>query len=481
MPKFISAHVTTQITRQQIEQLVKRFAEAASGGIRNLRLQCNTIVGRMICEWEAPDADALMEWLESLNVRFRGSGEWMMRVDVEAVGKATVTSEAMEVVAAPKDEITAAALREKMECDEDFVLLDVRSEEEFERWQIEGRRTPQTVNVPYHLFLEKEKASLAQVPPDTDVVVVCAVGGASANIARLLRERGYRAVNLSSGIVGWGQHYAFRPVAVENDFTIHQVDRVGKGCLSYVLIADGQMIVVDPSRHVDEYVRFAKEQGVAITHVFDTHAHADHISGGGELSQRTEARYFLHPYDAIHPMDVLPATIHFAPCWDGQTFQVGPLKVQVIHTPGHTLGIVSLLVNNRYLFTGDTLFINSFGRPDLGGQGEAWSHVLYRTLRKLRANLPDGVLILPGHYSDHREANAQGLFATTLGDLRRNNEGLTPRSEEEFVRYVLAHLPQFPSEYVDIKRINLGLLNVDEEKATELELGKNVCALSKNG
>lgn len=76
MPKFVSVHITTQITRQQIEQLVKRFADASNGGIRNLRLQCNTIVGRMICEWEAPDADALMEWLESLNVRFRGSGEW---------------------------------------------------------------------------------------------------------------------------------------------------------------------------------------------------------------------------------------------------------------------------------------------------------------------------------------------------------------------------------------------------------------------
>jgi len=184
-------------------------------------------------------------------------------------------------------------------------------------------------------------------------------------------------------------------------------------------------------------------------------------------------------HDAIHPMDVLPATIHFEPCWNGQTFQVGPLNVQVVHTPGHTLGIVSLLVNNRYLFTGDTLFLHSFGRPDLGGQGEAWSHILYRTLRALRENLSDDLLILPGHYGDPREANAQGIFAATLGDLRQSNEGLMPRSEEEFVRSVLTRLPPFPPAYVDIKRINLGLLDVDEEKATELELGKNVCALNK--
>lgn len=176
------------------------------------------------------------------------------------------------------------------------------------------------------------------------------------------------------------------------------------------------------------------------------------------------------------PMDVLPAAIHFAPLWDGQRLQVGKLNVEVIHTPGHTLGIVSLLVNNRYLFTGDTLFIHSFGRPDLGGQGEAWGHILYRTLRELRENLSDDLLVLPGHYSDRREANAQGIFGAMPGDLRQSNEGLTPRSE--FVRYVLTRLPHFPPEYVDIKRINLGLLDVDEEKATELELGKNVCALT---
>jgi glyoxylase-like metal-dependent hydrolase (beta-lactamase superfamily II) len=237
------------------------------------------------------------------------------------------------------------------------------------------------------------------------------------------------------------------------------------------------MMVIDPSRHVDEYARFAEQQSATLTHVLDTHAHADHLSGGVTLARRVGARYFLHPYDGIHPMDALPAVIPFEPLWDGQTLPMGKLKVEVIHTAGHTLGAVSLLVNDRYLFSGDTLFLRSFGRPDLGGQGEAWSHLLYHTLHERLAVLSDDLLVLPGHYSRPDEANAQGVFAAMLGDLRRYNEGLTPRTEEEFVQHLLARLPPFPPEYVDIKRANLGLLTFDEDRAAEWELGKNVCAL----
>ncbi len=85
MPRFISAHIIACMTRQQVESLVKRFVEESSDGVRNLRVQCDTVLGRMVCEWEAPDSDTLMDWLEARNVKFRGSGEWMMRVQIEAV------------------------------------------------------------------------------------------------------------------------------------------------------------------------------------------------------------------------------------------------------------------------------------------------------------------------------------------------------------------------------------------------------------
>ena len=85
MPKFVSAHIIACMTRQDVEKLVKRFIEEESDGVKNLKVQCDTILGRMVCEWEAPDRNTLVEWLKERHVHFRGGGEWVMRVQIEAV------------------------------------------------------------------------------------------------------------------------------------------------------------------------------------------------------------------------------------------------------------------------------------------------------------------------------------------------------------------------------------------------------------
>lgn len=85
MPKFVSAHIIACMTRQDVEKLVKRFIEEESDGVKNLKVQCDTILGRMVCEWEAPDRNTLVEWLKGRHVHFRGGGEWVMRVQIEAV------------------------------------------------------------------------------------------------------------------------------------------------------------------------------------------------------------------------------------------------------------------------------------------------------------------------------------------------------------------------------------------------------------
>jgi glyoxylase-like metal-dependent hydrolase (beta-lactamase superfamily II) len=128
--------------------------------------------------------------------------------------------------------------------------------------------------------------------------------------------------------------------------------------------------VIDPSRHVKNYLEFTGARGSEIRMVIDTHAHADHISWGATLSQAAQARYFLHPFDAIHPMDALRARFQFEPLWDGKELELGGVTIRTIHTPGHTLDEISLLLNEKYLLTGDTLFIRSAGRPDLGGKGD---------------------------------------------------------------------------------------------------------------
>jgi glyoxylase-like metal-dependent hydrolase (beta-lactamase superfamily II) len=225
----------------------------------------------------------------------------------------------------------------------------------------------------------------------------------------------------------------------------------------------------------------ARGSGVTIQTVIDTHGHADHISGGVALADRTGATYYLHPYDAIHPFDMLPATIPYEFIRDSQTFPVGRHELEALHIPGHTLGLVAFRLADRYLFTGDSIFIRSIARPDLGGKAETWAPLHARSLRRL-LSLPGGITVLPGHISSLDEADEAGGFAASLDDLKKRNEGLAVlqrESEEGFVRYLLESLPKFSPEYVDIKRVNAGLLAPAEQDAATLELGKNVCALSQ--
>jgi glyoxylase-like metal-dependent hydrolase (beta-lactamase superfamily II) len=253
--------------------------------------------------------------------------------------------------------------------------------------------------------------------------------------------------------------------------------------LSFVVISDGDAAVIDPLRHTEHYLKAIEEAGATLTHIFDTHAHADHISGGPTLAKSTGAPYYLHAYDAIHPMDMLPAVINYEHITDGQEFQVGHYTVKVIWFPGHTLGQVNYLFTDpngqRYLFSGDGIFLNSFGRPDLGGKGEAWAPILYDSLfHRLPPHLNDDTMILPAHFSLLDEDNGDGVFARSYGQVLQENEALHHDTKEDFLDFVLSHLPTFPQEYIQIKRVNIGLVEPTEEESGELELGKNICALS---
>jgi glyoxylase-like metal-dependent hydrolase (beta-lactamase superfamily II)/rhodanese-related sulfurtransferase len=401
----------------------------------------------------------------------------------------------MMSAAPPGEEWTARDLLERLERRERFFVLDVRNRDEFERFRIEGRESLPAVNVPYFEILElggkdemedsiaayAERDLKERLPKDRRVLAVCAKGDTSEYVARGLRRLGYACISLQGGMRSWGVHYATRAVVETVDLAVYQVARPARGCLSYLVASDGRGLVIDPSRHLDPYLELARAKGVVIDAVLDTHGHADHISGGPGLADATGASYHLHPYDAIHPMDLRPATISYEPLRDGQVFRVGRRQLTVMHVPGHTLGLVALRLDDEFVCTGDSIFIRSIARPDLGGKAETWASLHGRSLRKLLA-LPDGIVVLPGHFSGLDEAGDSGLFAATLRDLKLRNDGLLvlqKESEEGFVRYLLESLPRLIPEYVDIKRINAGLLAPDEDQASTLELGRNVCALSQ--
>ncbi|HLJ61478.1 MAG TPA: MBL fold metallo-hydrolase [bacterium] len=390
---------------------------------------------------------------------------------------------------------TAGDLLERLERRDKFFVLDVRNRDEFESFPLEGRSPVPAVNIPYFEMLELggkdemtdsvvayvERDLAGQIPSDLPILAVCAKGDTSEFVAQGLRRLGYTSANLKGGMKAWGEHYATRAVVDGPDLAIYQVSRPARGCLSYIVASAGKAIVIDPLRHLNPYLDVARGRGLTIEAVVDTHGHADHISGGFALAAKIGAPYYLHPYDAIHPIDMLPSTIPCEFIRDNQMFPVGRDELTALHIPGHTLGLVALRLDDRYLFTGDSIFIRSIARPDLGGKAEAWAPLHGRSLRKL-LGLPGRITVLPGHFSGLDEADETGRFAASLDDLKRRNDGLIVlqrESEDGFVRYLLESLPNFIPEYVDIKRVNAGLLTPSEEDAATLELGKNVCALSQ--
>jgi glyoxylase-like metal-dependent hydrolase (beta-lactamase superfamily II)/rhodanese-related sulfurtransferase len=393
-----------------------------------------------------------------------------------------------------KTQWTAAELNERLEKGEEFFVFDVRNEDEYESWKIEGSAPLPMANVPYYEMLEVDEHDdvvdsfvdflgrgwADKLPKDKPVLAVCAKGDTSEFVAQAMQKMGFEAFNLEGGTKAWGDYYYYRALEESPERSVYQMVRPARGCLSYVVASEGQAVVIDPLRHISHYADLAEEKGFEIVLILDTHGHADHISGGPALVEEIEVPYFLHPYDGIHPIDVLPAKIAYDYLEDGLEFSVGSVEILTIHIPGHTLGNAAFLLDDRYLFTGDSIFIESIARPDLGGHGDTWAPIHYHSLRKL-LEVGDGVVVLPAHFSSLKEQNEEGLYAASIGHLKRSNDGLlmVQKSEEEFVEYILASLPKFPDEYVDIKRVNAGLLEAGETKASELELGKNICALSQ--
>ncbi|MDO9219866.1 MAG: MBL fold metallo-hydrolase, partial [Thiobacillus sp.] len=308
-------------------------------------------------------------------------------------------------------QVTAAAspqqVWERLLRSEPMFILDVRNRDEFERWRVEGPHLVPTFNIPYFELLDLEgeqedvtaavmrgvKAQLMeQLPHDRPILAVCAEGNTSRYVAEGLRRLDFDAVNMEGGMEAWGNYYAWRPVVETERFSLYQMVRPARGCLSHVLVSEHVAAVFDPGRHIEHYHELAAAVGARIEMVLDTHLHADHLSGGPALGHGDHIPYHLHPYDAIHPLDMLPARIAYRPLEAGQTFEVGAAGVKVLHFPGHTLGMVAFLIEDRYLLSGDSLFLESIARPDLGGKAEAWAPLLYESLMRM-AQLPAETLV----------------------------------------------------------------------------------------
>lgn len=356
----------------------------------------------------------------------------------------------------------------------ELFILDVRNEADYMDWKIEGKNVS-SVNKPYFDLLEGVEEIIDELPRNKEIVVACAKEGASIFIAEQLREAGVENVSyLAGGMKAWSEYV--KPIFVgdlKNGGSIYQFNRVGKGCLSYMVLSNGEAAVIDAVRTTEVYESFAKEQGVTITNVLDTHLHADHISGGRKLAEKVKGTYWLPPKDAEEVMFV------YEPLVDGTVITVGTTKIEIqaIYSPGHTIGSTSFVVDDTYLLSGDILFVDSIGRPDLAGKAEDWVSDLRNTLYNRYQNLSQQLIVLPAHYSKVSELDENGAAWAILQNLFEENAGLNIEDEAEFRKTVTENLPPQPHAYQEIRQANMGKIAPNEEEQREMEIGPNRCAV----
>jgi glyoxylase-like metal-dependent hydrolase (beta-lactamase superfamily II) len=367
-------------------------------------------------------------------------------------------------------------LYQRLDDGESFGVLDTRAPDDVDEWRIDGDSVA-FANVPYYQFLDDvPESALDQLPDARPLYTVCAKGLSSKFVADRLTDAGVDdVVAVEDGMEGWETVLDSTELSADTDATVVQFYRPSSGCLSYLVVDGDEAVVVDPLHAFAEtYVEAAATRGAELVAAADTHVHADHISGVRTLArehgvtavvpQAADARGidYDHGYDTID---------------DGETIAVGTVSIEAVHTPGHTSGMTSYLVDDAVLLTGDGLFVESVARPDLedgdDGAPDA-TRQLYDTLHERVLTLDDWTLVAPGHVSDGAEQAADGSYTDTLGDIADAMPALE-RERESFVEFVLSDMPPRPDNYEDIIATNLGRRALGDD-AAQLERGPNNCA-----
>lgn len=364
-------------------------------------------------------------------------------------------------------QITSKELAENK--DKSFLIIDIRNQNNFKDWHIKDSQNIDVYNDIWEGNFDAVKRKFSSLPKDKKIVTVCNAGVTSQNASMLLESMGYNTLVLEKGMIGWNTLHQAVDVMNENDLLIKQIIRIGKGCMSYLICSNStkECLVVDPSQFVEEYVELTKELGLKIIGVIETHVHADHLSGAKSLTEITKTRYYVSKKDFKAEFDFIDL--------DGlDEMKIGNNKIKIIKTPGHTDGSVCLLVNDKALLTGDTLFLEGIGRPDLmrdKADAEKGAKILYSSLAKIKA-LDKNLIILPAHFTVHNEFP----ICDKLNNLLSNNLALKINSEQEFVKYIINNLPATPPNYEQIKNINNNFMPVPRQMAEQLEFGPNRCA-----
>ncbi len=370
-------------------------------------------------------------------------------------------------------DISVDELKRKLASGDDFAIIDIREEGPFADWHIPG-----AVNLPVLLAMRMNdwaplQAAAPQLPKKKPLVMVCNQGISSRKAAMVLQPMGFDVTSLAEGMNGWSGVHSEAPIDLPgtSDAVVVQVRRNAKGCLSYFIGSPtgGQSFVVDPSADVEAYLEINARMGYELTAVLETHVHADHVSRARELAEDANATLYLPANERVN--------FPYESVSDGDTIKVGDFKIEVIDTPGHTGESVTYLVNGKLALTGDTLFTDSVGRPDLeqGDEGAVeGAKMLYVSLHERLLKLDDKVIIAPAHTGAGIPFDGKAVCAP-LSQVRTASE-LLDLDEEHFVPAIVDRIGAKPPSFTTIIEVNEGKRPVPSDPA-ELEVGPNRCAV----
>ena len=365
-----------------------------------------------------------------------------------------------------KNTVEAETLRTWLENGEPVFVLDVRPSSQREEWKIPGSHYLDA----YKRLNEGDMSVLdeIEIPHNTKVITVCAAGRTSQIASDALRKKGVHAVSLEGGMKAWSKAWNVAQRQFPG-FEVLQVRRTGKGCLSYIIFSEDEAIIIDASLPTEVYGQLVNQHKLSVRYVIETHIHADHLSRSKQVADYFKAPLFLP----------VPNKVQFPhnPITEDTSFAVGAINLKSLPTPGHTLESYTFYIENNVLITGDTLFTNGVGRPDLKADPEESrlkSGLLYHSLKRL-VSLPDNIQILPAH--TNRPVDFDGILITTTIREAKKNISLLNSGEKDFINTLLAKIPPTPDNYLSIVEKNL-TSNFTELDSADLEAGANRCAIS---
>ena len=383
-------------------------------------------------------------------------------------------------------EIEPSDLKNKMDSGENLYILDVRTPEEYKAWKISYDKHLEPSLLPLEKLASKEE--IRNIPKDREVITVCSHGMRSKMAAEYLSQLGYNAKSVRGGMVAWNKinDLALIPSRIDPNLKIWQIRRISKGCMTYLISYFNDAIVIDPPcSSVTSIFEIAKNSNLRIRALVETHRHADHLSASMTIAKETGSVLYLSPLEKYETEQIKMSELDLNFLADGNRIEIGDgLSLEVIHTPGHTSGSMSFKLDmlsdgvnhgkkESILFSGDTLFVDGIGRPDLHDKVNEFSRTLFLTYKKL-ASLSDDTLVLPSHYSKSL-MHGDPIFKT-FGKIKAHVKAFR-MNEDEFISYVASSIPPLPLNYRRILQLNKVLLLCNNMQLDDLEAGPNSCGI----